>query len=276
MAFTVLMSVFKGDDPSHLEEALQSLWNNQSVQPSEVILVVDGPVPQTLEAVLTEWQKDLGSVLALIRFEQNQGLGGALHHGLSIASNELVARMDADDVADSERFASQLGVLQERKDIDVLGTYVEEMSFSGAVLGLRKMPVDHESIVANLWASPIIHPTVMMRRSRVLLAGNYDPAYRRRQDYELWFRCAEKGLRFHNLPRPLLRYRFGAHTHKKQSPKLALEQALIGYRGARKLRMPLYQQGACFIPFIRSLLPNGVQHLVYRLLKPFDPRQKNT
>ncbi|KPQ02367.1 glycosyltransferase [Marinobacter sp. HL-58] len=275
MGFSVLMSVYQGDDPQHLTEALRSIWDDQSVRPSEIVLVFDGPVPTELERVVDQWKATLGPVLITERFEVNQGLGAALHRGLSLAGNELVARMDADDIASSERFAIQLAMLEEREDIDILGSFVQEISFDGKPLGLRTMPSEHHSIVANLWASPIIHPTVMMRRSRVLSSGNYDPACRRRQDYELWFRCAANGLRFHNLALPLLHYRFGAHTHKKQLPRLALEQALIGYRGAGRLGMPFYQRAACFIPFIRSLLPAQVQHLVYKLLTPMDPRRKS-
>lgn len=182
--------------------------------------------------------------------------------------------MDADDIALPDRFQHQLKEMEHNVDVDILGSFVEEIAWNGDKIGVRKMPIDHETIVSSLWASPLIHPTIMMRRSKILLAGNYDASYRRRQDYELWFRCAENGLRFHNLPVPLLLYRFGLHTHKKQSPRLALEQALIGYRGAGRLRMPWYQRAACFVPFIRSLLPGSIQHMAYRVLKRFDPRQK--
>lgn len=212
--------------------------------------------------------------MTLIELPQNEGLGGALKAGLEACRHELVARMDTDDAAFPERFEIQMSFMGAHPAVDVLGSYVEEIDQEGKSVGSRKMPIEHEAIRANLWASPIIHPTVMLRRSRVLAAGNYDRTRRRRQDYELWFRCAEKGLRFYNLPQPLLYYRFGAGTHNKQPPRLAWEQAMIGYRGATRLKMPVYQRLACFIPFVRSLLPTGLQHVIYRVLKPFDPRQK--
>mgnify|MGYP000878671829 CR=1 FL=1 len=268
------MSVYQSESPDNLSKAFTSIWTNQTVKPDQVVLVQDGPLPSELASEIGAWRKTLGDCLAVIEFSENRGLGAALNAGLSACRNELVARMDTDDIAFAERFAIQSDYLSFHPEVDVVGSFVEEMDESGIPLGLRRMPVDHEAIRDHLWASPIVHPTVMMRRSRVLSAGNYDPACRRRQDYELWFRCAENGLRFYNLPQPLLYYRFGAGTHKKQSPRLAWEQAMIGYRGATRLKMPVYQRLACFIPFVRSLLPTGVQHVVYRVLKPFDPRQK--
>ena len=272
--FSVLLALYKDESQIHLNQALVSIWDSQTLRPAQIVLVTDGPLTKELDKELSHWQGILGDILKIIEFPVNRGLGAALNVGLETCEFELVARMDTDDVAFPERFEKQINFLQGHPQVDILGSLVEEMTFEGHVIGIRKVPLSHNSIVSNLWASPMVHPSIMLRRSRVLFSGNYDAGCRRRQDYELWFRCAESGLRFENYPEPLLYYRFGAHTHKKQSIKLAFEQALIGYRGARGLDMPVHQRLACFVPFVRSLLPSYAQHLVYRLLKPFDPRQK--
>lgn len=251
-----------------------SIWDIQTVKPNEIVLVKDGPIGGELETVVCAWQRKLGETLRLVSLGENKGLGNALNIGLNACNFEMVARMDTDDVALSDRFEKQLAFLSDHPEVDILGSFVKEMSYLGDVGEIRSSPVTHNDIVACLWASPMVHPSIMMRRSRVLAAGNYNPACRRRQDYELWFRCAEKGLKFHNLPEPLLYYRFGQHTHKKQSPKLAWDQALIGYRGASRLGLPLIQRLACFLPFVRSLLPSWLQHTLYRVLSPLDPRRR--
>jgi len=266
--------VHSEENANFVDQSMRSIWDDQHTRPDQVVIVKDGPLTPELDVLMTYWKSKLGYRLKIINILENKGLGAALNIGLISCDNELVARMDTDDIALPERFERQIEFLESNPKVDILGSFVEEMTFRGDFMGIRRSPIVHETIVANLWASPMVHPSIMMRRSRILAAGNYDPAYRRRQDYELWFRCAERGLRFHNLPQALLRYRFGLHTHKKQSKKLALEQAMVGYRGARRLGMPLYQQAACFIPFLRSLLPAPVQHMTYKLLKPFDPRQK--
>lgn len=273
-SFSVLISIFKSDSPELFDGALKSIWHEQEYKPSQIVLVVDGPVSANIENVIQSWLDLLGSKLKIVRLSSNKGLGEALNVGVLSCDCELIARMDADDIAFPGRFKKQFSFLSENESVDILGTYVQEISYSGEQLALRRVPIENSSIISCLWASPMVHPSIMMRRSKVLEAGNYDPECRRRQDYELWFRCAEKGLKFHNLPEPLLYYRFGEHTHKKQPPKLAWEQAMIGFRGASRLRLPLVQRLACFLPFVRSLLPSGLQHALYRVLSPLDPRRR--
>ena len=274
MSFSVLIAVYQSESAVHLEQALASVWDLQSVKPGEIVLVRDGPISSELESVISSWQFKLDEIFRTVSLSENKGLGAALKIGLSACKFELVARMDADDVALPERFEKQLSFLSNHPDVDILGSFVKEMSYLGDVGEIRSAPVEHDDIAACLWASPMVHPTIMMRRSKVLEAGNYNPECRRRQDYELWFRCAEKDLKFHNLPEPLLQYRFGEHTHKKQSPKLAWEQALVGYRGASRLGLPLIHRLACFVPFVRSFLPSRLQHVLYRVLSPLDPRRR--
>jgi glycosyltransferase involved in cell wall biosynthesis len=274
VTFSVLTSIYKNESASHLQEALSSIWDSQWVKPGEIVLIKDGPLATSLEDVINNWKLKLGPNLRILTFTENRGLGAALKDGLDACSFELVARMDTDDVAAPDRFEKQLDYLNKYPDVDILGSFVKEMSYSGDLLEVRTAPVTHDQIFSCLWASPMVHPSIMMRRSRVLEAGNYDPKYRRRQDYELWFRCAERGLKFHNLPEPLLYYRFGQHTHEKQSPSLAWEQAMIGYRGSSRLGLPVVQKLGCFLPFVRSLLPVRLQHGVYKILSPFDPRRR--
>lgn len=274
MNFSVLMSVYRDESIGHFDESLVSIWDSQSVKPTEIVLVQDGPVPDDLTQIIEAWKCKLGETLRIISLPENRGLGAALQVGLDVCSHEIVARMDADDIALPDRFEKQLAFLSQQPDVDLLGSWVTEMSYSGDTLGVRKNPRVHEQILSSLWSCPIIHPSVMMRRSKVLDSGNYNPAYRRRQDYELWFRCAQNGLKFYNLPESLLLYRFGRHTHKKQPPKVAWEQGVVGFRGATGLGLPLNKRFACFVPFIRSLLPGPLQHLAYRVLRPFDPRRK--
>lgn len=274
MSFSVLISLYKNESIAHLEDALTSVWDSQSVKPGEIVLVKDGPIGCELETVVRNWQLKLGNTLRIVELPENKGLGAALNVGLKDCKFDIVARMDTDDIALPDRFEKQMGFLSEHPGVDILGSFVKEMSYLGDVKETRSAPVNHDEIIACLWASPMVHPSIMMRRSKVLEAGNYNPGCRRRQDYELWFRCAEKELKFHNFPEPLLFYRFGQHTHKKQTPKLAWEQALIGYRGASRLGLPVVQRLACFLPFVRSLLPSGLQHALYRLLSPLDPRRR--
>jgi GT2 family glycosyltransferase len=95
-----------------------------------------------------------------------------------------------------------------RPEIGVLGGGIEIIDTNGASLAFRRYPVDHNAIARSLHATtPIAHPTVMMRRSVVGLAGGYDPTFSFAEDLDLWLRMLNEGVRFANLPQTLVRYR---------------------------------------------------------------------
>jgi len=270
MAFSVLMSVYAKEKPEYLSECLQSLVL-QTLLANEVVLVEDGPIPCALSAVIEGYRDKLNIVT--VKLLQNSGLAVALNEGLTHCQHALVARMDADDICLSDRFLKQTAFFDKDPSLDVVGSFVVEIDEQGKKGALRSMPVTHDEIVNSLWACPVIHPGVMFKRDKINQVGGYNIALRRRQDYDLWFRCAEQGLKFHNIPTPLLLYRFTQNTYAKQSVKLAFEQAIIGFKGASLLNLPIWKRVACFVPFIRSLLPSRLQYLMYLALRRFDPRK---
>lgn len=277
MEFSVLISVYTKDSAVFLSKALRSVCLEQSLKPNQVVLVKDGPLNDDLNNVVDFWF-NLSTVNHL-RFDvceltENIGLAGALNYGLEHCEYDLVARMDADDISHKSRFSEQVDVFVSDINIDIVGTFALEIDDQGNEGRRRAMPVSHEGIMAALWACPFIHPSVMFKRDKILQLGGYNCNLRRRQDYELWFRCAHAEFKFHNIPSPLLFYRFSSGSHVKQSITLSFEQGALGFRSASMLNMPLWQRLACFIPFGRSLFPNKIQHLLYVLLAPFDPRKK--
>lgn len=267
---SVLMSIYEHEQPDLLDKCLRSLVE-QEVGPDEVVIVWDGPIPQRLQAVVETYRATLNIVD--VKLERNGGLGAALNAGLANCRHDLIARMDSDDTALPRRFALQLQAFRNHPDLDIISGYAVEVDAAGIAGQTRMVPADHDDIIKALWANPIIHPAVMFRRSSILSVGSYDPALRRRQDYELWFRCAAAGLKFANIPEPIISYRFTSETHKRQSRKGAWQQGMIGFNGSRSIGLPLWKQVACFAPFVRSLLPTAMQHQVYRFMQKVDPRR---
>lgn len=273
MTFSVLVAIYKKENPAYFDEAMQSIWDYQVQKPGQIVLVMDGEVTAELNAVIMAWKSKLDDVLVVVALPQNIGLGGALNEGLKFCDHELVARMDADDICLPDRFSKQVAFFEKDSSLDIVGCFALEIDERGNRGALRSMPVNHEDIIASLWAAPLIHPSVMFKRDKIKQVGAYNTALRRRQDYELWFRCAAHGLRFYNIPKPLLLYRFTQNTHTKQSVKFAFEQAAMGFKGASLLNMPIWKRAACFVPFFRSLLPFRLQHIMYLALRRFDPRK---
>jgi glycosyltransferase involved in cell wall biosynthesis len=271
MKISVLISVYDKESRQFFIECLDSLVN-QSVKADEVVIVEDGILSESLLEVIEKYRNILNIVSC--KLYENVGLAKALNSGLNICSGELIIRMDADDICYSDRIMKQSNFMTSNPDVDVLGTQAVEINFNGVQGRLRKVPVLHADIIESIWANPFLHPSVAFRKSKIVGLGGYNELCIRRQDYELWFRCAKNKLFFSNLNEPLIYYRFDKDSHTKQSIKLAFNQGAIGYRGCRSLGMPLWKGLVCFMPFFRSLLPLFLQHVFYHVLTKFDPRTK--
>ena len=127
MNFSVLMSVYYKENPSFLKQALESVWW-QTAKPSEIVVVKDGPLTPELDSTLAT----LAAVMPIkmVPLSKNNGLGKALSIGLQTCSNELIARMDSDDIAKPNRFERELAVFETNPEIDVVGSWVDEFQES--------------------------------------------------------------------------------------------------------------------------------------------------
>lgn len=269
--FSVLMSIHDGEDSGFFRSSLESLVYQECL-PNQVVVVQDGRLGAKLESVIDEF----GDILNICspKLANKSGLGAALNVGLRHCEHELVARLDSDDIAFPERFKIQLEAFEVNPTLDVIGGFAQEIDPEGNLGEIRVMPLTHEAIYDSLWACPLIHPSVMYRKSRILSISGYDPNFKRRQDYDLWFRCAIEGFRFQNLSKVLIYYRFSPSTHKRQSSKILFKQGCIGMKSVVKLRQPLWKGVASFFPLFRSVLPSGLANLVYRNFNRFDPRKR--
>jgi len=251
MSFSVLMSVYAKENPDYLKECLQSLVE-QTLQPSQVVLVEDGPISDTLANIIHSF-KDLLNIESVL-LEKNIGLGPALNKGLESCYFDLVARMDTDDIAVSDRFQKQVKVMEQYPDISVSSGVVEEWNEDMTkMLHMRHLPLDHESIFkfAKL-RCPVSHPAVIYRKSAIQRVGGYPDIYP--EDYPLWSNLLQNGFKFKNIPDVLIKMRVG--------------EALVSRRGLDFLKGEIeifkFQKQ---IGFINSyeLFRNISQRLVLRL-----------
>lgn len=275
IAFSVLMSVYARENPQWLRQSLSSILSEQIVKPAQVVLVVDGPLNDELELVIADFQQHYGYILDVCRLESNRGLGYALYEGLLHCKFDWVARMDADDIALPQRFSCQLEFIMRNSDVDIVGSYAEDMDETGATIGERKVPVGAAQIHQLMWTCPLIHPSVMYRKSVVLMAGSYSKTLKRRQDYDLWFRCAKAGAGFANIAEPLIRYRITDQTYARNSFGVAWNQAIIGFKGCRDLSLGLKAQVGVFYPVAKAVLPLKLRKGLEGIIKKFDPRGKH-
>lgn len=215
---SVLMSVYKKEEPQYFEIALDSILN-QTLKPNEIVIVKDGPLTDKLEVLLNKYIKK-EPIIKIVTLTENRGLGLALNEGIKHCSYQWVARMDSDDFALPDRLEKQMDYLQKHPNIDVLGSDIQEFANEvDEIVSYKNMPSHHKDIVKMLKRrNPICHMTVIFKKESVLEAGNYlDLPYV--EDYYLWSRMIARGAQFASLNEPLVLVRIGNGMAERRGNK---------------------------------------------------------
>ena len=258
--FTLLIAVWRGDDPGYLRAAFTSSVQEQSRRPDQVVLVQDGPVTDELSATIADLVATSPVRVELVVLERNVGLGPALDAGLAASEHEIVARMDADDVSLPERFERQLPLVE--AGADIVGSGLLEFGSSPEdVVGRRTPPTDPAEIRRAIrFRDPFNHPTVVYRRSAVQAAGGYtDMALM--EDYLLFARMVDAGARPANLAEPLVCYRVGAGAYARRGGRALLRSELAVQRRFLRLGITTRRE------YVRNVLVRGGYRLVPETLR---------
>jgi glycosyltransferase involved in cell wall biosynthesis len=254
--FSLLLSVYEGDRPDYLRRAFRSAVHDQTLRPSQVVIVRDGPVREELAACLEELAQSSPVPVTLVPLERNGGLGPALDAGLAASQYDVVARMDADDVSMAHRFAVEIPLMAEA---DIVGSgLLEFVDDIDNIVGQRVPPTDPAQIQAYArMHDPFNHPTVVYRRSAVLAAGGYGDLPMM-EDYALFARMLAAGARPVNVPEPLIYYRVGPEAFKRRGGagllrselRLQLEFRRLGFTsGAEFGRNVVMRGGYRLVPW---------------------------
>ena len=174
-AFSVLMSVYYKENADYFDLALKSILVDQSITPSEFVLVCDGPLSKELDAVIEKYQNANPQVFQVYRTQENQGLGKALGFGLNYCTNELIARADSDDVCAKNRFEEQLKYMHEHPEVSIVSSYIDEFDTDWTHPNrVKELPLAHEELVEMAKSrNPINHMAVMFRRCDIVEIGSY-------------------------------------------------------------------------------------------------------
>ncbi len=263
MAFSVLMSVYAKEQPEYLAAALGSVWD-QSLPPDEVILVEDGGLTTELYQVIEEGKK-AHPCLKTVRLVKNQQLGRALAIGLEQASYELVARMDSDDIALSDRFEAQYRYMLDNPEVAVVGGYIEEFNDEGTWKKVKEMPLGQREIHQYMrYRNPLNHMTVMFRKEAVLQAGNYRH-FPFLEDYYLWNRMYANGAVIHNLPQVLVKARTSPNMFRRRGGISYCMQYLKLRKIQKELKITNRREflKGCALSMAISLQPGWLRKRVY-------------
>ncbi|MCI8373995.1 MAG: glycosyltransferase [Lachnospiraceae bacterium] len=205
--YSVLMSLYIKENPEYLSLAIKSMVE-QTLKPDEIVIVKDGEITPELQAVLDDYASAYDGLFHIVGYAKNRGLGLALNYGLEHCKNELVARMDTDDIAKPERCMKQVNAFMKYPDYAIIGSAVDEFyGTSDHVISRRVVPSRSEEIYKFAKRrSAFNHPTVMYRKSKVLEFGGYRNL-RRNQDVDLFGRMLYGGCKAANFKESLLFFR---------------------------------------------------------------------
>ena len=226
--YSVLMSVYHKEKPEYLKQAIASI-QAQTLPTDDFVLVCDGPLNDALDAVIAKKQQEMGKTLNVVRLAKNGGLGNALNEGIKHCKNELVARMDSDDIAYQDRCEKQIAVFYKHPEVSICSGIVEEFTSTPDVVDAKRVPPEaHEEIVEFAKKrNPFNHACVMYKKSTVEAVGSYQDFYLL-EDYYLWLRMLMAGYQGYNIQEPLLHMRAGSDMYKRRAGwKYAKTQARL-------------------------------------------------
>lgn len=262
--FSVLMSVYSKENPIYFQESIDSVIN-QTLKPSEIVLVEDGKLPKNLEKIIKDYESKC-NFLRVIRFNNNRGLGPALNDGIKECKYDYIARVDTDDICRKDRFEIQMNYLIENPDVDVIGSNMIEFdSDINNVVSLKVVPETNDEIGKYIKKrNPMNHPTVIYKKDKVLQACSYED-YPYFEDYHLWAKMVKNNCHFYNIQENLYYFRADSSMYKRRGGKKyfkcikKLEKSLLDYKIISKRE---YFTNI-FIRYSVSACPNFIRKYIY-------------
>lgn len=264
--YSVLMSVYAKEQPQFLISAIESVLN-QTASADEFIIVCDGPLTQDLDHVLDYYCNKYIRFFKIVRLPQNLGLGLALREGIKHCSNELIARMDSDDISSLTRMQTQIKLFEENEALDLCSGYIAEFDINPqSVTAYRKVPCEHNEILKYAHKrNPINHMAVMYKKSRVLEFGNYEDV-KGFEDYFLWAKMLMGECIAENSNTVLVYARVGNGMSKRRGGVKYFKQTLnvqrrfygMGFISLKEYIFNVFVRGSI------TLLPNIFRKIIYR------------
>ena len=261
MNFSVLISIYYKEQAEHFNACMESIWDNQTLKPSEIIVIEDGPLTPELNKVIAYWKEKIEDILKVTELAENVGTGKAKNIGLQQCSNEIVCIVDTDDICVPERFKKQIDFLKENPDISIVGgqilEFVEDIQNP---TGMRKVPLSHENLKNYAKRqSPFNNMTITYRKKHILEVGGYQH-HLWMEDYNLFLRVIAQGYKIANLPEVLVYARIdnGMHARRKGYQYIKSEKQLLKLKKDLKLQNPLHANMLFLVRSAFRLLPSSL------------------
>ncbi len=264
--FSVLSSIYHKEHPLHFNSCMESIWDKQTLKPTEIVLIEDGPLTPELDQIIAKWQAKLGKTLRVKKLEQNVGTGKAKNIGLQECTYDIVCIVDTDDIYVPERFEKQIKFLEKNPDVSIVGGQILEfVEDTQNPTGMRNVPLSNEDLRNYAKKqSPFNNMTITYRKSHILEVGGYQH-HLWMEDYNLFLRVIAKGHKIQNLPDVLVYARIdnGMHGRRKGFQYIKSEKQLLDLKKQLKLQNPLYANMLFLVRSAFRLLPANLLGKIY-------------
>ena len=275
--FSVSICVYGGDNAEHFDVAIRSIIE-QSLQPTEIVLTVDGPIPDNIEAIISKYRKELELLpisFKVIYLKKNLGHGEARRICFDNCTCSLVALMDADDLSVPDRFEKQIQYYSDHPDVSVVGGYINEFVSQPNPIdiskkaGCRIVPETDAEIKKYIKKRcPMNQVTVMFKKDDINAVGGYIDWFSE-EDYYLWIRLFLSNKKFGNIPENLVNVRVGQEMYQRRG-------GLKYFKSEAKLQRFMLDNKIISIPrylinvferfILQVLMPNRMRSLIFQNL----------
>lgn len=267
------MCVYHKEKTAFLKRSIESVMS-QTVLPDDFVIVCDGQLTDELYIVLDAASKKYHQI-NVVKKDEQEGLGLSLEYGLKHVKNDIVMRMDSDDVCLANRAEKQLPLME---TYDLVGGAIQEFEEDESqCIGYRYVPEKYPEI--KKFAKnrcPFNHPSIMYRKSLVETVGGYEDV-RLLEDYYLWYKILSYTDKVYNIQEPLVNMRSGVVMRSRRGGK-------IFKKSHKYLKKQMYKTGFIglfnylFITPIQLIsfsLPLKLKEFIYRILLRRDKYRRS-
>lgn len=251
---SIILPVYNGG--KYLEKCLESIMA-QTYQNWELIIINDGSVDDS-EKIILNYAAAFEAKLRYERLNKNRGIADCLNLGIAISRGTFIARIDADDLMLAHRIEKQVDFLNANSHVGVLGSAAIEIDENERETGIFEVVLGHLNIKKSLIRSnsPLLHPTIMLRKEVLTTTPVYRNLYPISQDHDLWLRLLQTVI-FENIEEPLIKRRIHAKqiTHSKRGHYDVLSMKIAYFRANK-----IFLRNGIFLfkSMIIVMLPNFI------------------
>ena len=259
----MLIAVHHAINPIQVRVSIESIFLQKNI-PNQIIIIVDGSIGIELSEYLLHLSLKYNQIV-IFYLKKNKGLSYALNYGLQKSNYELIARLDPDDIVVNNRFFEQKKEFDENQTLSVCGSYAKETYKKNKKKLIKKPSKDNEIKVSLKIKNPIIHSTVMFKKSDIQSIGGYPSIYKC-QDYLLWIKCMENSLIFKNIDKALVVSKLDKNLMiRRDLNYFRFEKIIYSYMLEKKIINNHFFYLNIFFRFILRSLPYSLKLLLYQI-----------